>query len=116
MPAARWAASGAMPEPSRMFEVGQWATPVRALLAAPSLRAACGLRGEPHVGSAPASDSAKRDRTRPVAFETSTFFVERFAQVGVQVHAMARASSAVARIKSGVTENGEHGRADARHP
>ncbi len=71
-----------MPEPSRQFEQGQWATPVR-------VRANIELDavGVPDIGAGPAQAFGIIARAATEAFERERDVVNVFGQMGVQHHA-----------------------------
>ena len=65
--------------------------------------------GEPDVVAEPAEVVEVLQRPHAEPLEAELLLVAGLGQVGVQPHAARRASSAVSRISSGVTENGEVG-------
>jgi hypothetical protein len=79
-----------MPLPSRMFEVGQCATPVLRCAERP-ISSGRGMHHVrvPHVVAEPAELLREFDRAAAVTLEAVAFLVERFGEVRVRVHAVA---------------------------
>ncbi len=108
-PARSRSTTGAMPAPSRAFELGQCATPVPV---APKRAISAASRWTQCASQTSSPSQPSRRGTRPAAAEAllaELLLVERLGQVRVQPHAARRASAADSVIRSSVTENGEQG-------